>query len=260
MHQALASLVLVVAVLPPLVASVPLPTGVPGFVLNEFLAGPARDWDGNGVLSTRDDEWVEVHNGGAATLDLSCFLLTDSERVPRFAFSGTLEPGGRVLVFGGDAYAWEKAEGYPAYGLSLANTGDTVMLWQVVEAETLLVDSYAYGSHEAAADRAVGRAAGIPIVPGSPGPVADLSQALQSAETIGYPIVEVSPDGSFIVTKHAGTGGAVTVRTVKEQLVYEMGDPDSYITPDVTADFTSTPQVCRPRVMTRSTSTWSLSR
>ena len=164
MHQALASLVLVVAVLPPLVASVPLPTGVPGFVLNEFLAGPARDWDGNGVLSTRDDEWVEVHNGGAATLDLSCFLLTDSERVPRFAFSGTLEPGGRVLVFGSDAYAWEKAAAYPAYGLSLANTGDTVMLWQVVEAETLLVDSYAYGSHEAAADRAVGRAAGIPIV------------------------------------------------------------------------------------------------
>ena len=56
---------------------------------------------------------------------------------------------------------------------------------------------------------------------------------------VGYPVVEAREDGSFTVTKHDDTGGLVTVDTVSEQLLYEMGKPDEYITPDVTADFSS---------------------
>ncbi len=56
---------------------------------------------------------------------------------------------------------------------------------------------------------------------------------------VGYPIAEVREDGTFTVTKHPGTGGLVTVDTVSEQLVYEMGNPTEYITPDVIADFAS---------------------
>ncbi|MEJ7712509.1 MAG: acyclic terpene utilization AtuA family protein [Pyrinomonadaceae bacterium] len=48
---------------------------------------------------------------------------------------------------------------------------------------------------------------------------------IPNLEDVGYPIVEGRPDGSFVITKHEGTGGIVSIPSIKEQLVYEMGDP-----------------------------------
>jgi hypothetical protein len=55
---------------------------------------------------------------------------------------------------------------------------------------------------------------------------------------LGFPWCDVDPEGNGVIGKVAGTGGAITVRTAKEQLLYEVTDPGGYITPDVVADFT----------------------
>ncbi len=64
-------------------------------------------------------------------------------------------------------------------------------------------------------------------------------QRIPDLANVGYPIVDARPDGSFEIVKHPNTGGRISVAGVTEQLVYEMGNPREYITPDCVADFTT---------------------
>ena len=56
---------------------------------------------------------------------------------------------------------------------------------------------------------------------------------------VGYPIIEIQPNGEFCITKHENSGGLINRETIGEQVLYEMGDPNHYISPDVCVDFTS---------------------
>jgi len=75
-------------------------------------------------------------------------------------------------------------------------------------------------------------------------------KAVPDLTHIGFPIAEAYPDGSIVITKHDKLGGLVSIASVAEQLLYEIGDPRSYITPDGIAHFTTIQlkQVAKNRV------------
>lgn len=128
------------------------------FALNEILAAPSSDWDHNGAVSSRDDEWIEIVNTSDSPMAMDSLLVRDGTHKTRYRFSGTLAPHAYLVVYGAQAYAWEKANGQAADGLSLNNTGDTVDLMKITSpVDTILCDERVYTSAESAAERSVGR-------------------------------------------------------------------------------------------------------
>ncbi len=128
--------------------------------LSEILADPASDWSGDGTLSYRDDEWIEVTNTGPEAVDLDEYYvrdaLGDEAHVQLF---GILAAGESAAFYGYNAVTWQQAVGATVTGLSLNNSGDTVELWlgDPVSPGAVLVDSYTYAAHETVDDRASGR-------------------------------------------------------------------------------------------------------
>ncbi|TMQ58811.1 MAG: lamin tail domain-containing protein [Candidatus Eisenbacteria bacterium] len=130
----------------------------PGLRLNEILASPARDWDGDGLYDSKNDEWIEIQNVGPEALAIGEYRLADAARTVRFALEGTLAPGEVKLTTGSAAVAWQRSQGLAAAGLSLNNSGDQVYLLRVTGPDTTTVDTHTYGSIEGGNDRSVGHA------------------------------------------------------------------------------------------------------
>lgn len=127
--------------------------------LNEILADPGQDWNGDGTVDSKLDEWVEVSNIGTTPVDLSKYRISDASAAQsyRFALSGTLAPGQVKVYFGSDVVAWQAANGVSQLGLSLNNGGDTVFLYDVTGNTPDVADSYTYASAEVLDDRSCGR-------------------------------------------------------------------------------------------------------
>jgi hypothetical protein len=128
--------------------------------LSEILADPASDWNGDGEVHFRDDEWIEVTNTGPETVYLTEYFVKDAmDDEAHLNLFGVLAPGEVAVFYGSNAVAWQQENGHAMTGLSLNNGGDEVTLWRgdpgYPGAE--LVDMYIYVDHEAEDDRASGR-------------------------------------------------------------------------------------------------------
>jgi hypothetical protein len=125
--------------------------------INEVLADPARDWNGDAATHSRDDEWVEIVNLSGAPVDLTGYRLAAADTTWRFEFTGALLPGEVRVAYGRQSYEWEQATGNPAFGFRLSNEGGTLGLWRLGASDTMLVDQVSYTNEDAEDDRSAGR-------------------------------------------------------------------------------------------------------
>lgn len=179
-------------------------------------------------------------------LDLSVAVVQGddlSDRAESFATAGATE------MFSGDAFPpAESIASINAYlgafpiARALAEGADIVITGRCVDSAVTLgacIYSFDWGPDDY--DRlAAGSLAGHILECGTQatgGNYTDWESVVDSLPSAGYPMAEIGSDGAFVVTKPEGTGGTVTVGTVAEQMLYEIGDPQAYLLPDVACDF-----------------------
>jgi len=168
-------------------------------------------------------------------------LMADAEK---------LQASGVTEMFSGEAFPpLDKIQSINAYlgafpiARALSAGADIVVTGRCVDsAVTLGACIHAFGWGRDDVDQlAMGSLAGHILECGpqaTGGNFTDWDQVPGMAD-IGYPIAEIGADGSFVCTKPEGTGGLVNVGTVSEQMLYEIGDPQAYMLPDVICDFST---------------------
>jgi hypothetical protein len=181
-----------------------------------------------------------------AGLKLKVAVITGDDLM---AHAGELAQGGLTEMFNDSAFPpLDRIASLNAYlgafpiAAALDAGADIVITGRCVDsAVTLGACIHAFGwSREEYDKLASGSLAGHVLECGpqaTGGNFTDWESVASTIDKIGYPIAEITPDGAFTVSKPAGTGGCVSVGTVSEQMLYEIGDPQDYALPDVGCDF-----------------------
>ncbi|MCK4412012.1 MAG: lamin tail domain-containing protein [Candidatus Eisenbacteria sp.] len=127
--------------------------------LNEIMADPATDWDGDGVYDYREDEWVELYNSGPGHINLGEYALSDDGGLWTYGFEDgdALRVGEALAIYGSQSLMWQSENSHPRYGFQMSNDGDAVVLWQIAGGDTVLVDVHTFNTYEADDDRSTGR-------------------------------------------------------------------------------------------------------